>query len=179
MSDDAYDEVNPVTHRSGYVKDENKVRHGAKTEQVGLRLSQLEEETIQRVCAHWNISFTAWATYAVMRFTEYMTGEPKPWLSDRMKEMRAWSPPSPAIHPRSLRVATRVRTPFMQHLGDIKCGTAVRWVLMDEAQRALATPSAAARKTAEAEARFRFMGAHPVQSEVKVPVGHTWIGDDG
>lgn len=151
------------SHGKGYLKEESTMRYGIKTEQLGLRLSTIEMELIAKVREHDGISLTTWATFAMLRFVEYQDKEIVHWESERLRKMQAWTPPSPAPHAVNCRVATRVRKPFRLMTPGLKFATAVRWVMLDEAPRILATPSKAARLEAQAAFRLKMSKLPPVK----------------
>lgn len=123
--------------------DEGKQRFGLKDTQLGLRLSDMELETLTRVQAHWGLSLSDWVTYALLRFVAYQRVQPTYNLSPRALALCSWIPLSPAPHFRHCRVGRKVKAPFMYFADIPTFATAARWVLLDEASRVLATPSKA------------------------------------
>ena len=171
--------VNNSHKRGRYIKDADKVLHGPKTTQIGFRLSGPENETIARVVTHWGISFANWVSYSMLRFIEMQQAEPFPNLSTRLTQLRGWTSPSPTPHLRGCLVAESVRERFMRDLTGIPISRAVRWVLLDEAPRALATPSKAERLTAYEAVRVEFNKPRPSRPTVLLPTDQGWMDPSG
>ena len=126
-------------------KDETSMRLGSKTEQLGLRLSEGEHRTALQVCAHWQLSLSGWVTYALLRFMERQQVELVPFESVAVCALRAWKAPTPTPHAKNCRVSPRLKEAFCLYAPAVPFSRAARWVLLDEAPRVLATPSAAER----------------------------------
>ncbi len=159
--------------RGGYVKDADKVQ-GLKTAQVGLRLPPAETELMDRVCEHWSISRTSWMTYAILVFLDLQQKELLPDQSDRLRLMREWVPPSPTPDTANMRLAPRIKSRLVAQTSGISFSKAVRWILLSEAPRALLTPSAKERRSAEHALRAQFAMTPREVVKVSVPAGQSW-----
>ena len=170
------------SHRSGkYIGEEGKARFGrCKDGQIGLRLAPEELQVAVRVCAHWEVGFSTWVNFSVLRFIEYQRAELLPLYSLRVQAIRAWVPPA-AAHAKNVKIMNSIKDEFMQPLGGCPCATAVRWAILDEAARALATPSKRERREAEYELRKSMLAQpHPTGSKVQLLSGNSMfpLGDD-
>lgn len=128
------------SHRAGrYMKDLNKTWHGSKIHQIGFRLSDSEFETLTQML-QCGVSLSNWVSYVMMQFVALQSIELAPAESERVQAALLWVPPSPTPHLKNCKVATRPRDLFMAHFPGQPISRMVRWAMLDEAARKLATP---------------------------------------